>query len=86
MERRLAACDAAAAAAGPAGGALRLVVVFGKGNHSEGGRARLRPAVVALLRRARPAGCVLEGEPNAGCATVVVAPPPPGGRLQQARL
>ncbi|GLC34753.1 hypothetical protein PLESTB_001159700 [Pleodorina starrii] len=53
---------------GRAAGQARLVLVVGRGLHSAGGVAKLRPAIEQLVRRHNVR--VTAGAPNAGCITV----------------
>ncbi|GBF95437.1 hypothetical protein Rsub_08399 [Raphidocelis subcapitata] len=59
-------------------GESRLTLIVGRGAHSAGGVARLRPAVAGALER-RGSLRVTAGVPNAGCLLVELAPPARGG-------
>jgi hypothetical protein len=64
-KRRLQSCATAAASEGAA--ERELVVIYGQGHHSQGGVAKIKPAVLQLL--ADEGFTAQEGVPNAGaCA------------------
>jgi hypothetical protein len=55
-------------------GDARLTLIVGRGAHSTGGVARLKPAVLDALAR-RHSLRVTAGVPNAGCLQVELVPP-----------
>jgi hypothetical protein len=71
VQRRLASCTAAAAA--EAAGGRELSIIYGQGHHSAGGVAKIKPAVLSLLREG--GWLAREGVPNPGAA-----PAPARGR------
>jgi hypothetical protein len=74
---RLLSCSAAAAA--DAAGGRDLVLIYGQGHHSAGGVAKIKPAVLQLLREG--GWEAREGVPNGGCCSVHVSGERPRARL-----